>query len=605
MPPTDSSSVAVHVGGERRGPVVAWRRRAANKLKLTHVSKEEGAAPDKKSSEAHAEAGIITCVLSGIVCGVMMFVFCCVFAEMVFGQNPVLQPAVPMGVATSTMTALIGAFVFARFSGCRAVIAGPDLNPLIFIAEAAGSISDDLLSLCELGDGLSGGSGSHADGSTSTSGWDSCPESVTRAAIPTVLVAGAIGTFLVGAFFLLLGRLRLTVVVGFIPANVVAGFLSCIGWKVLKAAAQIACPISATKPFKFAYYGYYLGSWEQSWRHLLPALPVGIPLYLMKRWHIGKPTINFPLFILVPTAIFYVVVFASGATLDDARDGGWLFPATNASLPFWRSWEVMYGGIARGDVSWSSLSYCVPTWLVMLLIISLDNMLKLASTESSLAVDFEYNHEMKVGGITTIITALLCGSPAYGQTKFNVLNYGMTHSTTRALPALVCGTFCGVLFISGLPLVDYLPRFMLAGLLLFSAAGFLVENLVDTRKRFNRLNYLAVWAVFLINLIAGEYLSQFGLLIAIGTGLVWGLVAFAVHFARKSDLNASQTISGEIHCSTAYRSATQEAKLGVLGVWYTIFKSQGTYSTSPIPHKPPARPPMHPEHGPLTPIREP
>ena len=34
----------------------------------------------------------------------------------------------------------------------------------------------------------------------------------------------------------------------------------------------------------------------------------------------------------------------------------------------------------------------------------------------------------------TIVTALLCGSPAYGQTKFNVLSYGMTHSTTTTVP---------------------------------------------------------------------------------------------------------------------------------------------------------------------------
>ena len=535
-------------------------------------------------TKRHGEASIVTCVLAGIVCGVMMFVFCSVFAQMLFGQNPLLQPAVPLGVGLQSMTALIGAITFARFSGCHAVLAGPDINPLVFLAEAAASISEDLLALCQLSERSDlSADGSHSSSSGSSGGeplaeWSACGEEVTRLAVPTVLVASMIGTLLVGIFFLLLGKLRLTVVVGFIPANVIAGFLSCIGWKVLKASMQIACPISETKPFKFRYYFYYFGSWETSWRYFLPALPVGIPLYLLKRYHRGQPTINFSLFILVPTLVFYAAVLGSGSSLEDARANGWLFPKATENVPFWRGWETMYGGIARENISWSSLATCVPTWVVMLLITSLDNMLKLASTESSLAIDFDYNHEMKVGGATTILTALLCGSPAYGQTKFNVLSFGMTHSTERSLPALVCGAFCGVLFFSGLPLIDYLPRFMLAGLLLFSAVGFLMENLVDTRHRFNRLNFLAVWAVFLINVLGGEYLSQFGLLIAIGAGLIWGLVAFAVHFARKSDLGGgSQTISGELHCSTAYRSVAQEAKLGVLGVWYTIFRSQGTY----------------------------
>ena len=61
---------------------------------------------------------------------------------------------------------------------------------------------------------------------------EACGESVVEMAVPTVLVASMVGTLLVGVVFLLLGRFRLTVIVGFIPANVIAGFLSCIGWKV-------------------------------------------------------------------------------------------------------------------------------------------------------------------------------------------------------------------------------------------------------------------------------------------------------------------------------------------------------------------------------------
>ena len=101
------------------------------------------------------------------------------------------------------------------------------------------------------------------------------------------------------------------------------------------------------------------------------------------------------------------------------------------------------------NVRWQALPAVVPTWLVMLLIVTLDNMLKLASTESALAIDFDYNHEMLVGGVSTVTAALLGGSPAYSQTKFNVLNHAMTHSTASALPSVVCALFCGALFPSG------------------------------------------------------------------------------------------------------------------------------------------------------------
>ena len=82
-----------------------------------------------------------------------------------------------------------------------------------------------------------------------------------------------------------------------------------------------------------------------------------------------------------------------------------------------------------------------------------------------------------------------------------------------------------------------------------SYLGFLVENLWDTRTKFEKLNYGAIWVVFVINVVMGEWLSQYALLIAIVSGLVWGVFAFAVHFARKSVTTAS--IPGDTHhCSS-------------------------------------------------------
>ena len=131
------------------------------------------------------------------------------------------------------------------------------------------------------------------------------------------MTASLVASLMVGLAFLTLGKFRMTVIIGFIPSNVVAGFLSCIGYKVLKASIEVACPVD--KPLKLAYYGYYFGSWRQSWLFFLPALPIGVPLYLLKRWHVGTPTLNFPLFILGPAVIFYAALFAQGLTLDDAR----------------------------------------------------------------------------------------------------------------------------------------------------------------------------------------------------------------------------------------------------------------------------------------------
>ena len=71
-----------------------------------------------------------------------------------------------------TMTALIGGLVFAYASGCRAVIAGPDINPAVFLAEAAATIS---ASLCP-------------------DGFDECDSERMNKAVPTALAATWVAT---------------------------------------------------------------------------------------------------------------------------------------------------------------------------------------------------------------------------------------------------------------------------------------------------------------------------------------------------------------------------------------------------------------------------
>ena len=254
------------------------------------------------------------------------------------------------------------------------------------------------------------------------------------------MVAILLSSACVGVVFFLLGHFRLTSVIGFMPANVTAGFLSCIGYKVTKKAIEVACghKIKWFKP-------KYLKRVVEEWHLILPALPIGILLYLLKRNHIGKPAYNFPACIFIPTIIFYTILLASGGTIDSAREQGWLFPATEKQM-FYKLWEESWGNFGTGSVAWSELLGCLPILAVMLPITCLDNMLKLASTETALEVDLDYNREMKVGGLATIVNAFLGSPPAYGQTKFNVLNYGFTHSTDSRLASIVMASFCGFLF---------------------------------------------------------------------------------------------------------------------------------------------------------------
>ena len=71
-----------------------------------------------------------------------------------------------------------------------------------------------------------------------------------------------------------------------------------------------------------------------------------------------------------------------------------------------------------------------------------------------------------------------------GQTKFNVINFSIVHTASTAIPTLTCGVLALLTVISGVAglVINGLPRFLLAGLLVYSGAGFLVERLFEERK---------------------------------------------------------------------------------------------------------------------------
>ena len=125
---------------ELTGPETLSYRRRRRPLRAILAAEVEVWRCALRAVRGMSRQSAVASVTSGLICGLVMFVFCVVFSNMIFGQSELLIDAVPLGVGTQTMTTMIGALVFARFSGCRAVIAGPDINPVVFLAEAAKTI---------------------------------------------------------------------------------------------------------------------------------------------------------------------------------------------------------------------------------------------------------------------------------------------------------------------------------------------------------------------------------------------------------------------------------------------------------------------------------
>ena len=202
------------------------------------------------------KSGAAQSAASAVVCFVIYFFFCIVFASVVFDplvSSPSDPPfGVAQGVGVNLLGIAVGSLVFSRHSGCKAVVGGPDLLPVIFAAECGTAVTAYLegRSADDGGDGYGDGGNGYGDGDASGYGDDSgggsygdgamassherrlggdepkLDASARAMVIPTTLVAMMIGNLLTGLLFVTLGKMNSTsAAIGFIPSSVISGFL--------------------------------------------------------------------------------------------------------------------------------------------------------------------------------------------------------------------------------------------------------------------------------------------------------------------------------------------------------------------------------------------
>mmetsp|Transcript_15923 Transcript_15923/g.28658 ORF Transcript_15923/g.28658 Transcript_15923/m.28658 type:complete len:1321 (-) Transcript_15923:113-4075(-) len=588
----------------------------------TEEKRSRGMSMDSKEGEDeghghHHGPTAISLIASSIVCFIIYFVFCIVFSSVVWDPlnvalDETINPpfGIPQGVGINLLGIAVGSAFFSLRSGCKAVVGGPDLLPVVFFAEAGACVftylqtqhENDMAALCGDYDAHLRFLGGDASGGYDTSdpcgayhrmlggGGNVLSPSLMAKIAPTTLAAMMIGNAFTAAVFYTLGKMKNTAsVIGFIPASVVAGFLTCIGYKVIKLAVLITTGYA----FKEKYIrniGLDLPHNNDPWVPLLIALIYGVLLYGIKRTHIVAAEKLILGFIFVPIILFFVITRITGVSMDALREQDWFltqardgqgctdacaFTTTN----FWQTLQVAYS--SQGLVEWRAIPTCIPIFIMGATMTSLDSMLKLTSSEKALSIDLDYNHEMQLGGKATLMSSILCGSPAYGQTKFNVINFSIARTAESPLPTMYLGGICFAVFLSGLagPIINIMPRFLLGGLCVFAGVGFLYENLYEGRKNMNRVSFAIVWIIFLVNFIWEFFILQNlpsniqpmvpGLLVVFILGIVLSTFEFMFAFMHKATPPIIR--GGDECCSSAVRSEKHDTQLAVMSPWFQVF----------------------------------
>jgi len=465
-------------------------------------------------------------ILSGFVLGILMSGFSGVFASTIFDEVE-LDRYVDVGVASQQISIVISGFFHILFSDAPPVISAPDVNPTIFLGMMANIAQRTIMRGAN----------------------ESAPNIPEREPIliTTILVLTILSTAILGVLLMMMGTFGWTRILELIPSSVLCGFMGSVGFTIFYKSLALAMPLSI----------WNAGASDPDfWRLLVPAIVLGVVMFLRERFQIGRPAIAVPLVMIFPVFIFSVTVFSSKSAEEAARTDGWLFPALERDLPPSRLYEMSY--MSPQLVDWEAVQNCMPTMVLMFLVVSTDALLRIAGLKKTLQLfDLRADREVILLGKYNLLNGLLVGVPGYAQASLTRVNTGIVKKDAKSrIPGVIAFVMNLGFLLSGFPLHSYMPRFWLSGILMFAGLQFLADNLIDSRSRLSKTEYFAVWVIIIVNYF-------FGLAWSVLLSLVLSQLIFTLAYGKEGAIKSVH--SGASYRSSSERSARDLEKLQQLG----------------------------------------
>jgi SulP family sulfate permease len=298
-----------------------------------------------------------------------------------------------------------------------------------------------------------------------------------------VLVAIAATTLLTGAFFLVLGFLKLGELVRFIPYPVVGGFLAGTGWLLVKGSFGVMAdfPLAISNTAALLQPDQLI-----LW---VPGTLFGLLLFVGLRRI--KHSLAMPAILSLVVVLFYFVLLATGTSIQEVIDRGLLLGAVSGKA----TWQplVLVNPLAA---DWTAILGQSGNIAVILIVTAVSLLLNASALELTFQQDIDLNRELRVAGFANILSGLGGGAIGYHALDMSTLCY-RTGARSR-LPGLVAGAICAVILFAGVPLLAFIPTPILGGLLLFVGLGFLVEWVVDGWSKLPRSDYAVVLLILIV-----------------------------------------------------------------------------------------------------------
>ncbi|CAJ2510304.1 Uu.00g050070.m01.CDS01 [Anthostomella pinea] len=326
------------------------------------------------------------------------------------------------------------------------------------------------------------------------------------AVVPTVMVAYAMSSFLIGIVFLLLGALGFGRLISYFPQTVLTGAIGGIGVSLFILGLEL--PLPSDQHLSLSNAGTVLFSKQHVPLLLASLLPIFFMCYSVRSETLNKLTRGavqhpyyVPLYFLAIAALFWIIVGGLGVErlggLHGLAASGWLFSTgeslgggkTNLAdaLNYWSLFDFRL-------VEISALGHAVTNFVLLVVIGVLNLPVYVPALALALDVPYSMNHELIGQGAANILAGAVGSLPNILQLSYSVF---FTRAGGRRIEAGVVILLTLVLFFVSSYLLLYIPTILASGLVLFLGIELTLEAVWESAKDLIWTEWLVVMATLL------------------------------------------------------------------------------------------------------------
>ncbi|MET0566438.1 MAG: SulP family inorganic anion transporter [Acidimicrobiia bacterium] len=365
-------------------------------------------------------------------------------------------------------------------------------------------------------------------------------------AVDTVLAMMVVTSVATGLVFLLMGYFGLGEIARFVPFPVIGGLLAGTGYLILVGAMGILGVQSVGDLTNGDALGLF-------WPGVLLAALFSVAS--RRRW----PSWVYLVFLAGGIIGFHAVTQIFGVDKAESLERGWLL----GPFPEGGLWPgPALDALAGAD--WSAIGGEAASLATILLIVPITLLLYISALEVETKLDIDMNAELRATGWANMAGGVVGGPPGYFYLADTLITQRLVGR--RRGPAVVAALcILGVVTV-GSSILEFLPQFVVGGLLLFVGTDFLIEWLWTSRRRMTRPDYALVWGIVVI-------IAAVGFLPGVAAGLVAAIALFVVRYSRIDVVKHSLT--AKEHQSNIERSSIEAEYLHEAGDSVLILELQG------------------------------